>query len=105
MQCPLQANRGVVWTKSPCHGDAQELFEEQKHVPVILGGTLNVTALPGLLYQDRHGPALGKPVTLQVPFAAHNQDGYFTAAGHSYREKGEERGERKEQKEEINKYN
>lgn len=73
----------MVWTQSPCHGDSQELFEEQEHVPVILGGTLDVTALPGLLYQDGHGPALGKPVTLQVPLAPHNQDGYFTTAGHS----------------------
>lgn len=53
-------------------------------MPVVLGGALNVTTLPGLLYQYRHGPALSEPLPLEVPLTAYHQDGHFTAAAHSY---------------------
>lgn len=66
-------------------------------MPVILGGALDITALPGLLHQYRHGPTLGEPLPLKVPLTANHQDGHLTTAAHSYRKTKEETERWKEQ--------
>lgn len=70
----------MVLPHPTCHGDAQQLFEEQDHVPVKLGRALHVAALPGLLDQDRHGPARHEALPLQIPLVAHHQDWHLAAA-------------------------
>ena len=62
------------------HSDAQQLFEEQDHVPVELGRALHIATLPGLLDEYRDSPARGEALALQVPLTSHYQDGNLTAA-------------------------
>ena len=80
LQSPLQADGGVVLACAPGHRAAQEFLEEQQHVPVELGGTFHVAALPGPLHQHGDGSARGEALTLQVPLTAYHQDGDLTAA-------------------------
>jgi len=70
----------VVLAHSPCHGNAQQLLEEQDYVPVKLCRALHITTLPGLLDQNRHGSARHEALTLQIPLVTHHQDWHLTTA-------------------------
>lgn len=70
----------MVLAQASRHGDAEQLLEEQDHVPVELGGALDVAALPGLLHQHRHGPAGHEALSLQISLVAYDQDGHLAAA-------------------------
>lgn len=70
----------MVLAHAPCHGNAQQLFEEQDYMPVKLGRALHVTALPRLLHQDRHRSARHEALPLQISLVAHHQDWHLTAA-------------------------
>ena len=72
LQRPLQADGGVVLPHATGHGAAQQLFEQQHHVPVELGRALHVAALPRLLHQHGDGAARGEALPLEVPLAAHH---------------------------------
>ena len=69
----------VLFHATP-YSDAQQLFEEQDHMPVELGRALHIATLPGLLDQHRDGPARREALALQVSFTAHHKDGNLTAA-------------------------
>lgn len=70
----------MVLAHAPCHGDAQQLLEEQDHVPVKFGRALHITAFPGLLHQDRHCPARHEALPLQISLVAHHEDWHLAAA-------------------------
>lgn len=70
----------MVLAHAPCHGDAQQLFEEQHDVPVEFCRALHVATFPGLLHEDRYCPAGHEALSLQIPLVSHHQDWHLIAA-------------------------
>lgn len=70
----------MVLAHAPRYSNAQQLLEEQHHVPVELGRAFHVATLPRLLDQHRHSPTGHEALPLQVPLVTHHQDGHLTAA-------------------------
>lgn len=79
MQRPLQAQGRVRGTRA--HQSAtQQLAEETQHVPVVLGGTLEVAAAPAPAHQGGQRAPRPEAQPLPVPLVAYHEDGRFRCA-------------------------
>lgn len=79
VQRPLQAQS---WMRRACAHKraAQQLAEESQHVPIVLGGALEVSAAPAPAHQGSQCAPRPEPQPLPVPLVAHHENGRFRCA-------------------------